>query len=375
MPRLKTREEVIDAFKIRELSIINIEEYKGKDSLLDCYDKKGYFYRISLSNVTDNRTKNLKIVGKNNPYSIQNIQNYININNGTSKIISKEYKSVGEKLEFVCECGNKFKMPWYQLINCKKFICNDCALLIRADKRATDKEEIEKIVNDLNYKLISLKTQRNLVVEDIEGYKYKTTRYSLQIKRYGKDKFAKDNPFTVYNMCNYLKLNNIPSKLFDETERTIEVANDYIEFICPECNEVYKALWGEVAYIYEGKPHRLRCSRCSKSESNLEYVVRSYLENIKINFTKQKRFDNCRNIYPLPFDFYLDDYNCAIEVNGSQHYYENEMFVQTLEERQRLDKIKKDYCKDNNVLYLEIPFWDIENNRYKNAINNILNQK
>lgn len=288
--------------------------------------------------------------------------------------MSTEYFTPFKKLEFLCECENKFEIPWYQLYNCHKFLCNDCALLIRADKRATDKENVEKIVNDLGYKLLSLNTQRNLVVEDIEGYKYKTSRYSLQTKKYGKDKFAKDNPFTVYNMCNYLKINNIPVKLVNEKERTIEIRNDYLEFICSDCGEVYKALWGEVAYTYVGKPYRWRCYKCSKSESNLEYEIRNYLESINLKFTRQKRFVNCRNVVPLPFDFYLDDYNYVIEANGSQHYYENEMFSQSLEERQKIDKIKRDYCNNNKIGYLEIPFWNMTNNKYKEQINNILNQ-
>ena len=84
--------------------------------------------------------------------------------------------------------------------------------------------------------------------------------------------------------------------------------------------------------------------------------------------SQKKRFDDCRNIKPLPFDFYLVDYNICIEVQEEQHYYEDASlkFGTKLEERQRIDKIKEDYCINNNIGYLAIPFWNIYNNRKYN---------
>ena len=60
------------------------------------------------------------------------------------------------------------------------------------------------------------------------------------------------------------------------------------------------------------------------------------------------------------FDFYLIDYNYVIEVNGGQHYYENKDYFhssRTLQEQQEVDQYKKQFCIDNNIGYLELPFW------------------
>ena len=142
---------------------------------------------------------------------------------------------------------------------------------------------------------------------------------------------------------------------------------------------MFSATWGQVAYDNNLRAtSRRRCKKCSKRQSNLEYIVEQYLIKKNIEYIKQYRFDDCRNKNPLPFDFYLPKYNTAIEVMGDQHYYESSMFEQSLEERRRIDLIKKNYCIKNNINYVEIPRWKITNKHsikgYKILIDNILGQ-
>ena len=54
----------------------------------------------------------------------------------------------------------------------------------------------------------------------------------------------------------------------------------------------------------------------SKGESIIHHFLLKH--NIAVQF--QKRFEGCKNVIPLPFDFYLPDYNMCIEFNGRQHY-------------------------------------------------------
>ena len=77
----------------------------------------------------------------------------------------------------------------------------------------------------------------------------------------------------------------------------------------------------------------------------------------------------------MPFDFYLIDYNTVIEVNGSQHYYENKVFERSLREQQEIDIYKKKCCEEHNIKFVEIPFWLIlqsKSNTYKKIIDNII---
>lgn len=81
-------------------------------------------------------------------------------------------------------------------------------------------------------------------------------------------------------------------------------------------------------------------------------------------------FINCRNIYPLKFDFYLSDYNLCIEYDGELHYKSIEYFggEKTLKQTQINDKIKTNFCLNNDIKLIRIPYWELK------SINNKLNE-
>ena len=43
-------------------------------------------------------------------------------------------------------------------------------------------------------------------------------------------------------------------------------------------------------------------------------------ETNNINYIREKRFKDCKNIKPLPFDFYLPEKNICIEYDGEHHF-------------------------------------------------------
>lgn len=113
---------------------------------------------------------------------------------------------------------------------------------------------------------------------------------------------------------------------------------------------------------------KYRCSQCAKSESLGENKIRTYLENNCINFIQQHKFQDCKDILPLPFDFYLSDYNICIEFDGEQHFrpaFGEESFQKTVLH----DNIKNNYCKENDIPLIRISYKDMDN------IEQILNEK
>lgn len=100
------------------------------------------------------------------------------------------------------------------------------------------------------------------------------------------------------------------------------------------------------------------CPMCN--ESSGERKVRQYLEKHSISYKFQKTYDDCRDIRCLPFDFYLPDYNTCIEYQGKQHYEPIDLFggEEQFKTQYKHDKIKRDYCKNNNIRLLEIPYWE-----------------
>lgn len=97
------------------------------------------------------------------------------------------------------------------------------------------------------------------------------------------------------------------------------------------------------------------CPKCNLSKG--ESAIEKWLQDNKIDFEPFKRFDDCRHIKPLPFDFYLPDYNLIIEFDGAQHFIQgNNYFKQNLADIQYRDSIKNEYCKNNNITLLRIPY-------------------
>ena len=103
------------------------------------------------------------------------------------------------------------------------------------------------------------------------------------------------------------------------------------------------------------------CDNCKDAESIGERRIRNFLELNNILFEQEKWFSDCRDIKPLPFDFYLSDYNTVIEFDGKQHYEQGHFTHSHLSYTQAHDAIKNNYCKENNINLLRIPYWDINN--------------
>ena len=128
------------------------------------------------------------------------------------------------------------------------------------------------------------------------------------------------------------------------------------------CNEIFEASWDNIR-SGTGCPH---CKE-SNGEKKISYV----LNKLNINFKIQYRIKDCKNIRPLPFDFAVLDYNnnlkVLIEYDGELHYTTHRFArnykkaLEKLEYTQNNDKIKNEYCKNNNIKLIRIPYWEFDN--------------
>jgi len=106
----------------------------------------------------------------------------------------------------------------------------------------------------------------------------------------------------------------------------------------------------------------------SKNESKFAQL----LEQSRIAFSPQIKFNDCRDIKPLPYDFYLPDHECLIEIQGEQHYRPVELFggypsfVNTLHH----DLIKREYALDNGYNFIAIPHNQIDSTTIKYIVDN-----
>jgi len=104
--------------------------------------------------------------------------------------------------------------------------------------------------------------------------------------------------------------------------------------------------------------NKRKCPLCNESKG--EDIINQFLIDNNIKFKRQMRFEDCKDIRKLSFDFYLINYNICIEYNGIHHYKPVEYFggIKTTKEQQKRDTIKINYCKSNKIPLLIIKYTD-----------------
>lgn len=153
------------------------------------------------------------------------------------------------------------------------------------------------------------------------------------------------------------KLKIIHNNKYSYNDLTIN--KGFINITCPN-----HGVYSQYLYFHE---YGHGCPECNSS-SRGEDMIKSYLDNNEIKYTRNHQFEDCIRTRRLRFDFYLPKQNICIEYDGEHHYQENKYFGEgNLEYINTNDKIKDEYCIDNNIRLFRIPYWDIKN------INTILN--
>jgi very-short-patch-repair endonuclease len=109
------------------------------------------------------------------------------------------------------------------------------------------------------------------------------------------------------------------------------------------------------------KTHMKRCTGYEYISSG-EHAVRSVLDDMKISFDRQMKFQDCKDVRMLPFDFYIPQYNSAIEFDGQQHFKPVKLFggVKAFKTTQHHDAIKTTYCVTKGIRLLRIKYTEFE---------------
>lgn len=105
------------------------------------------------------------------------------------------------------------------------------------------------------------------------------------------------------------------------------------------------------------------CPFCDNSKGEME--ISCVLRSLGVKFDIEKTFPTCRDQGLLFFDFCVQTKNGhkLIEYQGVQHYKPtfgsnpHDVFAGT----QRRDNIKREWCKQNGIDLLEIPYWHFSN--------------
>ena len=143
----------------------------------------------------------------------------------------------------------------------------------------------------------------------------------------------------------------------------------YINYICPNHQEI------GIQKMTKGNMNRDNITACPYCVDNKKYkfskgeqMIAKYLDDNNILYIRQFKFDTCKDIHVLPFDFYLLDYRIAIEFDGQHHFkpvtfngISKEEAIKNHQTTVYHDKIKNQYCVNNQIGLIRIPYYEFKN--------------
>lgn len=285
---------------------------------------------------------------------------------------SDEYMNDGknQKIMFKCPiCNQSYEKKWchWTAQPKGKHNCPKCNKLQQNENQTISYDELQQVYLNHGLQLISSYSEyfgnhSRLNCIDANGYKHYVNLISLRSNQFnGSQRFSSKNPFAKENLQKYCKDNNLNIEILDNKVKR----HTFWTLRC-SCGEIFEATTSQII------GGRVRCPKCVAKQSQYELAVENWLKEHNISYEKEYRFNDCFYQRTLPFDFYIAWKNkiILIEVDGSQHYYpsiyrKKEDFL----EQQKRDKIKTDYCVQNNYTLLRIPYWLVDTGSYVKELN------
>lgn len=150
-----------------------------------------------------------------------------------------------------------------------------------------------------------------------------------------------------YDTEEYIKLcKEKHQDLYDYSLVEYTGKNSYIKVICKK--------HGEFEQLARLHLNGYGCKKCRMSK--LEIWVKQFLDERKIKWEYNKKFDLLKHKKHLTFDFWLPDYNICIECDGIQHHQPVDFFggQERFEDQQTKDYLKEEWCRHNGLFLLRI---------------------
>ena len=290
-------------------------------------------------------------------YNYDNLEEMRQIINNKTKGYSKledlqGIKNPREKVKMLCNCGNYFYPTLDSIIRQTSKSCSSCGKKRAAENQRITKEQFEKILEDKygqEYKIVS---EYKRYDEYIDVFHEKCG----QIFKTKPSYMNKGRRCTICFMNHKKTTEEVKELVREATNGEYEMISEYkgidekVEIRHIECGSIFKR--SIQCFVNEGKTG---CPSCVKHSVGVE-LIRLFLEKHSIEYEMEKKFEECKNIRPLPFDFYLPKYNICIEYDGDHHKRVLHHWGGTegFEKIKKRDEIKTNYCKENNIILIRL---------------------
>lgn len=360
------------------------KEYIDNKQRLILKDKENYYYFSSLQNIC---FRKLRKFDRKNPYTIQNIHNWLILNNKQYELISNVYDGNKKKLVF------KDKENYYYTSNLDNILSN---------------YPPNRFGKSNSYTIYNIKLWcrlNNKLFELVDNQIYKKNNIKLKwqcLKNDCKEIFdmswndilsQRGCPFCAgyqVGLSNCLATKNLQlTKEWHPTKNNLTPydvtcgCSKYIWWICQTCGNEWNAL-------ISSRNNGRGCPECNKSQGEKRckevFISKDFIEILQDEYDKLLKLDKYNNTYFIPqktfddlrgigdgllsYDFYIPKYDILIEYQGE--YHDGTANNQTEEDflkQQEHDKRKKEYAEQNKYNFLEIWYWEFDN------IEEIINKK
>lgn len=239
--------------------------------------------------------------------------------------------------------------------NCK--ICSKEGITHQITKREKKHKSTKKITSeDFARKVKDMWGDRYIIDENTNFVNYKTPIY-VKCPTHGYFEITTHH-FLNGEGCSDCANNRRKDR--DEIISLIKKAQPYSDYdfshlIYNGIHSQVKLKCNKCGTIFENSPSNLihyknGCPGCNGSQ--LEIEITDFLTKNNIKFHKEKTFTWLKDKKHMKLDFYLDDYNTAIECQGIQHFKDvcfSNYNSEKSEDVQKRDILKKRLCEENGI--------------------------
>lgn len=349
------------------------EVYLHKKNKITLCDKEGFYYQSYLNDLEDSHLP--QKFHSSNKSTINNIKLWLKINNKNFELLSEKYIDNREKLLWKClkeDCYETFDMNLSDILH-KKCGCPYCSGV---------RVGINNCLATRNPELA--KQWHPTLNGDFTPYDfaYGSSQYAWWECDKGHEWYAQIGSRNNGTDCPYCS-GKLPTEEYNllvchpeiceewdyekndkNPEEYLPSSNAYIWWICKECGFE----WNTHLTI-RTRINGSGCPKCNKSKGEKQLNI--ILTKHNISHDSQYTFDNLVGVGGglLKFDvsiFWDKDQiqlRMLIEYDGRQHFewIEGWMTQAEFETIQIHDELKNQYCKNNNIKLIRIPYWDFDN--------------
>lgn len=417
-----TYEEIKTIFEQRGYTLIS-ENYTHPQNKLQYICPSGHNGSIKFTNFKNNnagckicvvsKPRNRHgISKKREKYTIEFVKEIFEKENYV--VHTTEFKNAKTQIEFTCPNNHNGSMLFYTFyINgCR---CNQCKYIKMAEQFSHNIIDIKKEFDDLNFTLSTTiynpKQPLNFICPnghqtEMHYINWKKSNYKchpcyLQILQKQKA-FTYNQVKEIFNNkgCRLLTTNYVNAKQLLSyicpnnhiTAITLDGFNRTETIVCGYCSQVYKKTIDDIKIEFEninytllsteyvgakiplqficnnGHEHQIswthfdqgqRCAQCIYNRGIDECI--KYFKNNNIQYELECRFQDCKNVRPLPFDIYVTN-SFLIERDGRQHFEPIERFggIDQYISQSYRDNIKNMYCINKKIPLLRISYKELK---------------